>query len=169
MVVEFRPHNILTDKFVYTLKFMGDEQTKSMRLMSKKEMIETVNARLDLNYEVTDFLTEPQEYIPCACWFMSLIKQYLYQQQMSFVSKFTDSKTMNESELFQLKENYINMIIDGMDVDSLVQMAYDLLLDSYQDCSEEQMIEEIKDLYDEETLADLLPGWPEGGSPKASP
>ena len=39
MVVEFRPHNILTDKFVYTLKFMGDEQTKSMRLMSKKEMI----------------------------------------------------------------------------------------------------------------------------------
>jgi hypothetical protein len=46
---------------------MGDEQTKSMRLMSKKEMIETVNARLDLKYEVTDFLTEPQEYFPCAC------------------------------------------------------------------------------------------------------
>ena len=67
MVVEFRPHNILTDKFVYTLKFMGDEMSKSMRLMSKKEMIETVNARLDLNYEVTDFLTEPQEYFPCAC------------------------------------------------------------------------------------------------------
>jgi hypothetical protein len=65
MVVEFRPHNILGDKFVYTLKFMGDEMTKSMRLMSKKEMIETVNARLDLNYEVTDFLTEPQEYFPC--------------------------------------------------------------------------------------------------------
>jgi len=88
---------------------------------------------------------------------MSLIKQYLYQQQMSFVSKFTDSKTMNESELFQLKENYNNHIIDGMDMDSLVTMAYDLLLDSYQDCTEEQMIEEIKDLYDEETLADLLP------------
>ena len=30
-------------------------------------MIETVNARLDLNYEVTDFLTEPQEYFPAAC------------------------------------------------------------------------------------------------------
>ena len=67
MVVEFRPHNILTDKFVYTLKFMGDEQTKSMRLMNKKEMIETVNARLDLKYEVTDFLTEPQEYFPACC------------------------------------------------------------------------------------------------------
>ena len=65
MVVEFRPHNILTDKFVYTLKFRGDAQ--SMRLMSKKEMIETVNARLDHNYEVTDFLTEPQSYFPACC------------------------------------------------------------------------------------------------------
>ena len=65
MVVEFRPHNILTDKFVYTLKFMGD--AKSVRLMSRKEMIETVAARLDIGYEVTDFLTEPQEYFPCSC------------------------------------------------------------------------------------------------------
>ena len=64
---------------------------------------------------------------------------------------------MNDAELLQLKENYINMIIDGMDVDSLCQMAYDLLLDSYQDCTEDQMIEEIKDLYDEETLIDLIP------------
>ena len=64
---------------------------------------------------------------------------------------------MNEAELFALKENYANMIIDGMDMDSLCQMAFDLLLDSYQDCTEDQMIEEIKDLYDEETLIDLLP------------
>ena len=66
MVVEFRPHNILTDKFVYTLKFMGE--AKSMRLMNKKEMTETVAARLHHGYEVTDFLTEPQEYFPACCW-----------------------------------------------------------------------------------------------------
>ena len=65
--------------------------------------------------------------------------------------------TMNADELFALKENYINMIIDGMDMDSLCQMAFDLLLDSYQDATEDDMIAEIKDLYDEETLADLLP------------
>ena len=64
---------------------------------------------------------------------------------------------MNDAELFQLKENYVNMIIDGMDMDSLCQMCFDLLLDSYQDCTEDQMIEEIKDLYDEDTLIDLLP------------
>ena len=64
---------------------------------------------------------------------------------------------MNDAELFALKENYANHIIDGMDVDSLAQMAYDLLLDAYKDCTEDEMIEEIKDLYDEETLIDLIP------------
>ena len=65
MVVEFRPHAILTDKFVYTLKFKGDAQ--SVRLFNKKEMIETIAARLDIGYEVTDFLTEPQEFHVCMC------------------------------------------------------------------------------------------------------
>ena len=64
---------------------------------------------------------------------------------------------MNDAELFALKENYCNHIIEGMDVDSLCQMAYDLLLDAYKDCSEDEMIEEIKDLYDEETLISLIP------------
>ena len=65
MVVEFRPHAILTDKFVYTLKFKGE--TQSMRLMSRRDMIETVNARLDLHgYTVTDFLTSFQQYM-AAC------------------------------------------------------------------------------------------------------
>ena len=64
--------------------------------------------------------------------------------------------TMNESDLFTLKENYVNFIIDGMDMDCLVQMAYDLLLDAYKDCTEDDMIAEIKDLYDQETLDDLM-------------
>ena len=66
MVVEFRPHSILTDKFVYTLKFKGE--TQSMRLFNKKEMIEACNSRLDIHgYQVTDFLTEPQQYMPACC------------------------------------------------------------------------------------------------------
>ena len=87
MVVEFRPHAILTDKFVYTLKFKGDAQ--SMRLFNKKEMIETIAARLDIGYEVTDFLTEDNSISPAE--FMSLIKQYLHNK-------------MNESDLFTLKK-----------------------------------------------------------------
>ena len=76
---------------------------------------------------------------------------------MSFVSFPTDPNIMNESDLQQLKENYANMIIDGMDMDSLCQMAFDLLLDSYKDCSEDDIKEEIVDLYDEEMLESLMP------------
>ena len=76
---------------------------------------------------------------------------------MSFVSFPTDPNIMNDSELHQLKENYANMIIDGMDMDSLCQMAFDLLLDAYKDCTEDDMKEEIVDLYDEEMLESLMP------------
>ena len=76
---------------------------------------------------------------------------------MSFVSFPTDPNIMNDSELLQLKENYANMIIDGMDMDSLCQMAFDLLLDSYKDCTEDDIKEEILDLYDEEMLESLMP------------
>ena len=76
---------------------------------------------------------------------------------MSFVSFPTDPNIMNDSELLQLKENYANMIIDGMDMDSLCQMAFDLLLDAYKDCTEDDMKAEIVDLYDEEMLESLMP------------
>ena len=64
---------------------------------------------------------------------------------------------LNESDLLQLKENYCTHIIDGLDMDDLVQMCHDLLLDAYKDCTEEELKEEIIDLYDEQTLLELLP------------
>ena len=76
---------------------------------------------------------------------------------MSFVSFPTDPNIMNDSELLQLKENYANMIIDSMDMDSLCQMAFDFLMEEYKDCTEEQMKEEVIDLYDEEVLESLMP------------
>ena len=66
--------------------------------------------------------------------------------------------TMNESDLYTLKENYCNHIIDGMDMDCLVQMAHDLLMDSYADSTEAELKQEILDLYDEEMLNDMLEG-----------
>ena len=76
---------------------------------------------------------------------------------MAFVSFPTDPNIMNNEQLNQLKENYANMIIDGMDLDDLCQMAFDMLMDSYQECTEDQMKEEIKDLYYEEVLEGLMP------------
>ena len=62
-----------------------------------------------------------------------------------------------ESELFSLKENYANHIIDGMDMDTLVQFAFDNLIEYFKDHTWDDMCEEIKDLYDADTLIDLIP------------
>jgi hypothetical protein len=76
---------------------------------------------------------------------------------MSFVSFPTDPNIMNDSDLLQLKENYTNMIIDGMDMDSLVQFAFDSIMDNMKDYTEEEIKEEVLDLYDEEMLESLMP------------
>ena len=75
---------------------------------------------------------------------------------MSFVSFPTDPNIMNNEQLNQLKENYANMIVDGMDMDDLVQMCFDMLMDAYKDCTEEDIKGEIVDLYDEEVLESLM-------------
>jgi len=64
--------------------------------------------------------------------------------------------SLNTQQLAKLKYDYCERIIDGMDMDTLVQMAHDLLLDAYADSTEEDMKEEILDLYDEEYLEDLM-------------
>ena len=56
-----------------------------------------------------------------------------------------------------LVDNYVNHIIDGMDMDSLVQIAYDLLTREYEKMTWDEITEEIVDLYDEDTLIDLIP------------
>ena len=56
-----------------------------------------------------------------------------------------------------LVDNYVNHMIDGMDMDSLVQIAYDLLTREYEKMTWDEITEEIVDLYDEDTLIDLLP------------
>ena len=76
---------------------------------------------------------------------------------MSFVSFPTDPNIMNPEQLNQLKENYINMILDGMDMDSLVQFAFDSMFDNIKDWDEEDVKEEVLDLYDEEMWQDLMP------------
>ena len=67
---------------------------------------------------------------------------------------------MNESDLFELKENYINHIIDGMDIDTLCAYARDCMLngtDGIKEWNESEVKEEIVDMYGEDTLNDLTP------------
>ena len=67
------------------------------------------------------------------------------------------TQSPNDFDLFHLKENYVNHIIDGMDMDCLVQMAHDLLMDEYEKLTWDEVTEEIVNLYDEDTLVELIP------------
>ena len=65
---------------------------------------------------------------------------------------------LSDSQLFTLKENYASMIIDGMDMDDMYQMCFDMLMDAYKDCTEDDIKGEVIELYDEEVLEGLMPG-----------
>ena len=65
--------------------------------------------------------------------------------------------TMNKEQLGQFKYNYCEKIIEDMDMNTLMVLAHDLLMDSYQSCTEEEIKEEILDLYDDEMLESLMP------------
>ena len=79
----------------------------------------------------------------------------------TFTSKYMSStQTMNESDLFELKENYVNHIIDGMDIDTLCAYARDCMLngtDGISEWNESEIKEEIIDVYGEDILEDLTP------------
>ena len=65
--------------------------------------------------------------------------------------------TMNKEQLAQFKYNYCEKIIEDMYLNTLMVLAHDLLMDSYQSCTEEEIKEEILDLYDDEMLESLMP------------
>ena len=67
------------------------------------------------------------------------------------------SNQMTSNQLEQLKENYTHMIIDGMDMDTLITFAFDSIMGNIETWTEEEVKEEIVDLYDEETLNGLMP------------
>jgi hypothetical protein len=64
--------------------------------------------------------------------------------------------TLTKEQFSKLVENYASHIIDGLDSDSLELMVFDLLTREYETYTEEEIVEEIEDLYGEEVAADLL-------------
>ena len=67
------------------------------------------------------------------------------------------SMTISKADHFTLVENYVNHIVDGMDTDSLAAMVVDLLTREYEKLTWDEVTDEIVELYDEDTLIDLLP------------
>ena len=64
--------------------------------------------------------------------------------------------TLTTEQLSKLVENYASHIVDGLDVESLEQMVFDLLVREYKTYSEDEIVGEIKELYGDELVVDLL-------------
>ena len=80
---------------------------------------------------------------------------------MSFISFSTDPNTMNSKQLDQFKLNYAELIVDGMDMDTLVTFAIESIEQNIKDWDEDDVKEEILEYYGEETLMDLMPESPQ--------
>ena len=64
--------------------------------------------------------------------------------------------TLNNAQFDQLVENYVSQIVDGLDVEALETMVTDLLVREYETYTEEQIVDEITDIYGEEFAQELL-------------
>ena len=64
--------------------------------------------------------------------------------------------TLSKAQFNQFVENYVMQIVEGLDIDSLESMVTDLLIREYETYSEEHILGEIKDLYNEEYAQELL-------------
>jgi len=64
--------------------------------------------------------------------------------------------TLNQQQLDQLKENYANQIIDGMDMKTLEQFAFDTIIQSMETWDTEDVLDEIKLCYDDELAIEML-------------
>ena len=82
---------------------------------------------------------------------------------MSFVSTFdhtnpmTDSK-LTASQLDQLKLNYAELIVEGMDMDTLITFAVESIEQNIKNWDEDDVKNEILDYYGDETLEGLMEG-----------
>jgi hypothetical protein len=69
----------------------------------------------------------------------------------------THQMTLNKEQFSKLVENYASHIMEGLDNDSLELMVFDLLTREYESYTEEQILGEIKEIYGDEVVAELMP------------
>jgi len=65
---------------------------------------------------------------------------------------------MNDTQLAQFKSNYAEMIIEGMDYKTMEAMVYDVIMESFELYTEDEMKEEVLSHYDEDILAGVIGG-----------
>ena len=64
--------------------------------------------------------------------------------------------TLSKAQFEQFVENYVIQIVEGLDIESLESMVTELLIREYETYSEENILGEIKEIYDEQYAQELL-------------
>ena len=64
--------------------------------------------------------------------------------------------TLTQKQFDRLAENYAQLIVDGMDIHSLEQFAFETIKEGCQSRSEYDLIDEIELVCDPESVTDLL-------------
>ena len=64
--------------------------------------------------------------------------------------------TLNKAQFDQLVENYVSQIVEDLDLETLESMVTDLLIREYETHTEEQIVNEITEIYGEEFATELL-------------
>ena len=62
---------------------------------------------------------------------------------------------MNNKQRSELIESFVEMVVDGMDTKTLVQIVSDNMTEYYEKCSDAELKEEV-DNYDEELYDELV-------------
>ena len=68
---------------------------------------------------------------------------------------------MNSKQLDQLKFEYAEMIVEGMDMNSLITFAVESIEQNLKDYTIEDLKGEVTDCYGEETWMDMMPTVPQ--------
>ena len=69
---------------------------------------------------------------------------------------FTRFLMLTSQQLDRLIENYAERIVDDMDVKCLIQFAYDTIVTNMEHMNEEDVLNEIANVYDEDVIQELV-------------
>ena len=64
--------------------------------------------------------------------------------------------TLTNTQFDQLKRDYATLMMDSMDYKTMEQFVFDTIYDNLEMAKEDEMKEDIKDQYGDDTLTDLL-------------
>jgi len=68
----------------------------------------------------------------------------------------TNTMTLTREQFNQLAGTYAEHVVEGMDIDSLVEFAYETIVENCVDAGDETLLERLSSYYEEDEVASML-------------